>query len=501
MMSLFIVFAFILIVLLLIFFHFYYWCGIRVRRLISSIPGYTETESWAISYEAAVLPTEGVLSFLERVFGKYTSVCSVWFLGVPNVNLSSPGNLEALLKSVQHITKGREYFILVPWLGDGLLTSTGAKWHAHRKMLTPAFHFRILESCLPIFNRNAELLITILQDNFEDQKILNVDTFISLCSLDIISEAAMGVRLEAQLQKHSTLEYVNGVKRMGQLCLNRAKAFYLVKDWVYSLTPEGKEQKKLLNMLHSFTENVIKECKHKRMVGKETGTVDQQPTAFVDILLEMSENEPGLFTDVEIREEVDTFIFEGHDTTSASISWSLLLLGHDQTVQERAYNELCSIFGNSDRPVTKQDLTKMIYLEAVIKESLRLYPPVSYMSRTLDSDLKLEKHIIPAGSNVLVIPYFLHRQSQLYPDPEKFDPDRFLKLDTNRHPFMYIPFSGGPRNCIGQRFAMMEMKVIISHILRHFKVEAVTKREGLKLIFSPILKPMDGIYVTLYKRN
>jgi len=465
------------------------------------IPGYSEAQCWLFAFEALNLPTYGMRDFLGKIFASSTSIRSAWFVGTPNVYLGSPENLEVLLKSVQHITKGREYFYLLPWLGEGLLTSTGAKWHANRKMLTPAFHFRILENCIPVMSHNAETLISILKENCKTEEVVNVEQFVALCSLDIISEAAMGVQLDAQIYKHSTLDYVKAVRRIGELVLNRSKSVHLEKDWIYYLTSEGREQKRVLHTLHSFTESVIKESKEKRQKAKIVGEKDQKPAAFVDFLLEMAENDPGVFSDLEIRQEVDTFMFEGHETTSSSIAWTLLLLGHDQDVQERVYNELSEIFDYSDRPISKKDLPRMAYLEAIIKESLRLYPPVSFMSRKLDCDLELEKYTVPAGVNILLMPYFLHRQSCLYPDPEKFDPNRFLDVDNpNRHPFMYIPFSGGPRNCIGQRFAMVEMKVVLSYIIRNFKIESVTKREGIKVLFAPILRPMHGTYVKLYPR-
>ncbi|KAK1341777.1 hypothetical protein QTO34_016526 [Cnephaeus nilssonii] len=203
-----------------------------------------------------------------------------------------------------------------------------------------------------------------------------------------------------------------------------------------------------------------------------------------------------------IREEVDTFMFEGHDTTAAGINWALYLLGCYPEVQKKVDNELDEVFGNSDRHVTLEDLKKLKYLECVIKETLRIFPSVPIIARELNEDCDVGGYNITKGSQLLIIPYALHRDPKYFPDPEEFKPERFFpENSTGRHPYAYVPFSAGPRNCIGQRFAMMEEKVILSCILRHFWVESNQKREELGLAGELILRPTNGIWIKLKRRN
>nr|CAD7450872.1 unnamed protein product [Timema bartmani] len=195
-------------------------------------------------------------------------------------------------------------------------------------------------------------------------------------------------------------------------------------------------------------------------------------------------------------------MFQGHDTTSAGISWALYLLGRNQHVQDRVVEELQGIFGDSKRPATFSDLQAMKYLEQAIKESLRLYPSVPFYGRYLEDDIIIKNYTIPAGTNVNVFPMYSHRNPRIYPDPEMFDPDRFSTENSQeRHPFAYLPFSAGPRNCIGQRFALLEEKAVLSTVLRNFRIESLDKPEDIAVMGELILRPKHELRIKFTLRN
>lgn len=225
----------------------------------------------------------------------------------------------------------------------------------------------------------------------------------------------------------------------------------------------------------------------------------------------------------DIREEVDTFMFEGHDTTSAAISWTLFLLGSNPEYQERVVEELESIFGDdTETPATMKNLLDMRYLECCIKDALRLFPSVPMMARMVGEDVTISKSsiavsvtiffilnspfsggkLVPAGTQAIIMTYALHRNPRVFPKPEQFNPDNFLPENcAGRHPFAYIPFSAGPRNCIGQKFAILEEKAVISTVLRKYKIESVDRREDLTLLGELILRPKDGLRVKITPRT
>ncbi|XP_068085148.1 cytochrome P450 4c3-like, partial [Anabrus simplex] len=317
------------------------------------------------------------------------------------------------------------------------------------------------------------------------------------------TESAMGRQVNAQ--RNSDSEYVRAVYEMGFIVQRRQAKLWLQPDWIFRLTSLYQRHKKCIEILHGFSNKVIQERRREMLEKKSVADKHlkgrRRRLAFLDLLLEYSQDGDGLSQD-DIREEVDTFMFEGHDTTSAAISWTLFLLGSHPHVQRKVVQELDDIFYNTDRPFTMKDLHDMRYLDCCIKEALRLYPSVPLVARQLNEDVILGNYKVPAGTTALIVIYMLHRCSDTFPDPERFMPERFLPDQWQaRHPYAFIPFSAGPRNCIGQKFAMLELKAVLSTVLRRFYIEAVDRREDLILLSELILRPKDGLRVRISPRQ
>ncbi|XP_071538539.1 cytochrome P450 4C1 [Panulirus ornatus] len=438
-------------------------------------------------------------------FCDLTTVTRLWLGPVPYCLISQARNVEVILSSQRLLEKSYDYNFLHPWLGTGLLTSTGSKWHRRRKLLTPAFHFKILEDFLEVFNTQSKTLIQNLQKK-ADGKAFNIFPFITLCTLDIICETAMGCNINAQ--EDSELDYVQAVYRISKLIQQRMSRPWLHPDVLFKLFGYGAEHDACLKILHDFTNKAIRsrrreyvEAKKKNVAPSDTEIIGKKRRlALLDLLMEYSEKERSL-SDEDIREEVDTFMFEGHDTTAAAVNWSLYLLGHHPEIQARVHEELDSLFGDSNRPVSMDELRELKYTENCIKEALRLFPSVPFLGRELKEDVILDNYRVPAGTAIIIAIYCLHRNPEQFPNPEIYDPDRFLPENAlKRHPYAYIPFSAGPRNCIGQKFAMMEEKILLSSILRSFRVESVTRSDDLRVQGALILRPETENVVKLFPR-
>lgn len=232
----------------------------------------------------------------------------------------------------------------------------------------------------------------------------------------------------------------------------------------------------------------------------ENGNVSERK-CLLDFMLEISKNNPS-FTDNEIVNEACTFMLAGQDSVGASLAFCLFLLAQNPECQQKCVDELNSIFEGDDRAPTMRDVREMRYLEQCIKETLRLYPSVPMIARKITEDIHVGKHTVPAGNNVFIFPYATHRMADIYPDPEKFDPDRFLPEEIEkRHPYSFIPFSAGPRNCIGYKFAYIELKTIISTVLRSFVLLPVEGKTKVDPIFRITVRAAGGIHIRLKRRE
>ncbi|NXM47334.1 CP4V2 protein, partial [Gymnorhina tibicen] len=483
-----------------------YW---RRWRMTNSIPGISPC--YPVLGNAMLLERtgEGFFKQLQFYVEEFRSwpLFKLWIGPLPVIILYHPDSVEVILNSSKHIEKSYLYDFLHPWLGTGLLTSTGDKWRSRRKMITPTFHFAILNDFLEVMNEQGNILVKKLEKHV-DKEPFDIFMDITLCALDIICETAMGRNVDAQKNKDS--DYVSAIYRMSDLIQQRQKSPWLWPDFLYILFKEGREHKKNLNILHNFTDKVIAEKaeelkrteqnKHYND-GNSEESGSKKRKAFLDMLLNATDDEGNKLSYRDIREEVDTFMFEGHDTTAAAMNWVLYLLGHNPEVQKKVHRELDEVFDDTERSVTMDDLKNLRYLECVVKEALRLFPSVPMFARTLREDCCIKGYQIPRGANVLVLTYALHRDPEIFPDPEEFRPERFFPENCKgRHPYAYVPFSAGPRNCIGQRFAQMEEKAILALILRRFWVESCQKPEELGLCGELILRPNNGIWIKLKKR-
>ncbi|XP_023316140.1 cytochrome P450 4C1-like [Trichogramma pretiosum] len=443
----------------------------------------------------------------RKVTEQFRPVSVLWMFTSAIVNIHHPDDVEILLSSNKAIEKGFVYNYLMPWLKTGLLTSTGEKWRNRRKMLTPAFHFNILKKYMEITEREGQKSIDKLKLRGNDF-VVDLVELSSKYTLNIICESAMGVSLDT-IDNKELDRYKQAIHEIGIVTVYRTPRPYVTNWMMPFIYKIGSLQRNALKTLHNFTAKIIQERKdyHKSTNNKYLNGLSEESEddkladdsigrkkrmAMLDLLLAAQRN--GLIDDQGIEEEVDTFTFEGHDTTGMAMSYTLFLLAHNQEAQERARLEVTELLEKKQGKIDMANLQELCYLERCIKESLRLYPPVSTILRHTTEDIQLKNILVPANTDIIVHFYDTHREPEYWPDPEKFDPDRFLPENSrNRHPFAYVPFSAGPRNCIGQKFAMMELKSLIARILYDFILEPIDRLEDMQLQADIVIRPNDPI--------
>ncbi|KAJ8976175.1 hypothetical protein NQ317_002064 [Molorchus minor] len=495
---------------------------LRNRSVINKVPSPPGHWFWGNLDNIIGHDPEIIFDMLRGYAEKYWPIYRFNGIYITTINLLHPCDIEIVLSQMKHLSKSRIYTLLKTWLGEGLLTSTatlycvarenknlllllllrlnaGKKWQTRRKILTPAFHFNILQQSLVVFNEETEKLIEEIEMN-SDKSCIDVVPLITQMTLQSIGETAMGL---GNIDNATQLKYRESVYKIGKLLITKiAKPWYRI-PFVYYFTQMRKEELQTTDFLHDLAYQLIRSrenilLKEHDDINKKTSYSGRKIVRMLDILL-MAKME-GSDIDLEgIREEVDTFLFEGHDTTSMAITFLLLMMANHPNIQETVSQEISDVLGTG--VPTYENLLELKYTERVIKETLRLYPSVPFISRIASEDFKtFTGYLIPKGTILHMHIFDMHRDPRIYRDPLTFDPDRFLPENCQRHPFAYIPFSAGPRNCIGQKFAIMELKAVLCGILRKFSLQHVDKPSDISFLPDLVLRPRGGVKVKFVRK-
>ncbi|KAB0799097.1 hypothetical protein PPYR_06977 [Photinus pyralis] len=436
-----------------------------------------------------------------------SSVVNVWVGPKQYIFLTDPRDVEVILGSNVHINKSSEYDLFKPWLGNGLLISNGEKWRSDRKLIAPTFHLNVLKNFVEFFNANSREVVERLRN--VKTNTFDCHDYMSETTLEMLLETVMGVN--KRTQGESAYKYVRAVMKMCSILHSRHFKMWLTPDWVFKLSKYGRIQKEMLHIIHGLSNKVVtnkilewgnfaKFSKKSSITAEIPG--EKKRVAFLDLLVEVSQNE-NLITSQEIRDQVDTIMFEGHDTTTSAASFFLSLMAAHPDIQNKVARELYEIFGDSARPATFSDTLEMKYLERCLLETLRLYPPVPFIARKINEPVKLVSgdYILPPGCTVVVAPIMIHRREDIYPNPNQYNPDNFLpERSSSRNYYAFVPFSAGPRNCIGRKYALLQLKILLSTIMRNFHVRSHLTEKDFRLQGDVILKRVEGFQMSLEPR-
>ncbi|KAJ6659456.1 hypothetical protein lerEdw1_018690 [Lerista edwardsae] len=359
------------------------------------------------------------------------------------------------------------YRHIVPWIGKGLLVIDGSKWVQHRKLLTPGFHYTILKPYVKLMAESTKVMLDKWEQLVTQEKSVDLFEHVSLMTLDTIMKCAFSHSSNCQMDRKNS--YVRAVFDLCSLVFGRTYSICGQSDLTYWFTPQGFQFRKACRVAHLHT-------------GKEL------------------DDKGNPLSDEDLRAEVDTFMFEGHDTTASGISWLLYCMAQNPEHQQRCREEIKAIMGDHST-IQWDDLSKMTYCTMCIKESLRLYPPVPGVSRQLSKPITFfDGRSLPEGAWVTISIQLIHRNPTIWNDPEVFDPMRFSPENTaGRNSHAFLPFSAGPRNCIGQQFAMNELKVALAMTLLRFRLSPDPTNPPPIPIPQLVLRSENGIHLRLEK--
>ncbi|GAB1607969.1 cytochrome P450 4F22-like [Argonauta hians] len=373
----------------------------------------------------------------------HRSYCQWYTRFLPEIVILHPDILKPVINS--NSSKPKKfigYNFVLPWLGDGLILSEGRKWAHNRKMLTPAFHFDILKTNVSVFNSSVDKLIKQLEVPSQSCEVVNVMDFVTRLALNILLQSSLSCS-EEEIGTELFNIYVNAVEELCQLVIKRTCNVAHYIEWIYRLSDNGKRFFKLCNLVHEFSENIIR-TRRKSLEQNPDLAKQKRKVDFLDIMLLARDSNGIGLSDLSIRNEVDTFMFAGYDTTSCSMSWMLYSMAAHPEHQHKVYQEIKDVLQGRDY-VTWNDVPNLRYLTACLKESIRLYTTVPFITRTLNKPAEVDGHLLPVGSLVSINIYAIHHDATIWPKPFEYMPERFLEISSQQTSYNYIPFSAGPR--------------------------------------------------------
>ncbi len=423
------------------------------------------------------------LRYFTKVSRDYGDVVPIHMGTERILFINRPGYVKHILQDNHaNYCKSKFYRKLRPILGNGMLLAEGDTWLKLRRVAQPAFQGPRLEAMAAAVVEATTDMLGRWERYGGGKQTLDICPEMMRLALDVVFRTLMNVRLGDESQ--TVYAALGGVLREAE-----RRIWEMTNLAEHLPTRRNREFRKSLQVLDGIVYKVIDE--RRKNPNEHDDLLSMLMAAYDD-------PDSPLESARQLRDEVMSFIMGGHETTAAALAWAWYLLSKNPAVAGRLRDEVHSVLG--DRQPTYHDLQDLSYTKAVFQEAARLYPPVWTMSRTALDDDELGPHRVRKGTTVMLCHYAIHRNPRYWENPEGFDPERFLDAGAEeRHRFAYFPFGGGPRGCIGSRFALMEGPMVLAMVARAFKLELAS---DIPVVPEPTitLRPRGGIEMTVRKQ-
>jgi cytochrome P450 len=425
------------------------------------------------------------MRFALKMWHRYGDVVRFRFLFWPAYVLYHSDQVKRVLqenyrnynKNSPNMKAAREIF------GNGLFTNDGEPWLRQRRLMQPAFHHKRLASFGQLMTEATIAMLERGSRSTPGDALLDIPQEMMRLTLRIAGLA---------LFSHDLTNEVNRIGRtfttLGPL-ISSYTTLPFPPLWVP--TPRNRRLLAGINTLNTIVYSIIEERRKQ--------PVDTQATDLLGMLLSARDEETGLgMGDQQLRDEVLTLLLAGHETTATALTWTWYLLSQHPEVERRLHVELEKVLAGRNPSVAELDA--LPYTRMVIQESMRLYPPAFGFTRFAIASDEMGGYPVPANSMIFLSAYCTHRHTAFWEEPEVFDPERFTsERSAGRPRFAYFPFGGGPRQCIGNSFAMMEAQLVLATIAQHYSLRLVPGHP-VELQVLPTLRPRHGLPMTLHPR-
>ena len=420
------------------------------------------------------------LGFLTDCGRNYGDIVPLQLGLTPACLIVNPDYIEQILKDRNSFIKSRGFRALKTLLGEGLLTNEGESWFRQRRLAQPVFHQKKING----YGKTMVEYSEAITENWVDGEIRDVHVEMMSLTLKIVMKCIFNQDVgegEAKNVAHALDVAMNWFE-------SKRKQNFLIWEWFPR--PENIRYRNAISKMDESIYSLIQQKRQSNEDGKDLLSMLMQAR---------DEDDNSQMSDCQLRDEVATLMLAGHETTANALSWTWMLLAQNPQVEAKLWDELKTVLGG--RLPTIEDLPQLQYANMVIKESMRLYPPVAIFGREAVEDYQLDGYEIPSGCVVMLSQWVMHRHPKYFDNSEEFIPERWENDLEKRLPRgVYIPFGDGPRICIGKGFALMEAVLILATVAQKYKLKLV---EDHPIVPQPsiTLRPEHGIKVEITKRN
>ena len=397
--------------------------------------------------------------------------------------LTNPADVRHVLQdNAANYRKSPLYDKLRQSLGNGLLTSEGAFWLRQRRIAQPAFHRQRIAALAGVMAEAVREMAIDWEAIASTRQPVDIGDQMMRLTRTVVLRTLLGADLGP-----FTGQIDGAWKVMNEHIGDSFWSLGLTDGWP---TPRNRRFQAARAVLRGAVEYAIRQRRERASDGDD----------LLSMLMHARDEDTGeSMTDEQLRVEVTTFLLAGQETTSLALTWTFYLLAQHAMVRERLEAELDAVLGG--RPPAYEDLPNLPFTRRVIDEAMRLYPPAWGFSRQALDDDELGGYRLPRGWLAFLMPYVLHRHPGHWPDPERFDPDRFLpERSAERPKFAYLPFGAGPRQCIGNQFALLEAHLTVATVAQAYRL---TLAPGHPVEPWPLitLRPRFGMQMTIERRT
>jgi cytochrome P450 len=421
------------------------------------------------------------LGFVERLQREYGDVVRSRFLYLYAYFLYDPADIETLLttdaKSYRKARSLRSPFFY-RLVGNGLVTSEGDFWRRQRRLAQPAFHRQRISSYGDIMVQYAQRAIAGWKDGEERD----------------ISREMTRLTLEVVVKTLFNSDVSNDADHVGATLSQIVRPFasQATLKWIADNRLPTRDHRRYFNAVSEIDRIVYRIIAERRASGSDEGDL-------LSMLLQAQDEDGSQMSDAQLRDEVMTLFLAGHETTALTLSWSWYLLARHPRAEQQFHAELDQVLGGREPDVS--DLPNLKYTEMIAKEAMRLYPPAYAVGREAIEETEIGGYRVPRGTQMFAFQWVTHRDPRYFERPDEFEPERWASESIQRLPkYAYFPFGGGPRQCIGNYFAMMEVVLLLATIGQRFRFSLI---EGFEMEVLPVLslRPKNGIKVKLTRRD